>query len=192
MTELPPDFTLSPGNPLEHLTLDELAKLDWLEKTISFYGKTSSLPRLTTMYGHEYVYSGVRHPHRPLPAILESIRDQIESLTGFHANAVLGNLYRDGSDTVGWHSDDDYNATDPRVASVSIGATRRFRIRTKARPSDGSRRTSWTTELTHGSLLLMGPQAQKLYDHHVPRESKTTGPRINLTFRSMGTGATAT
>jgi len=180
----PTDFTLF-QDLFQDLKLDQFLDLEWGQPTVTFFGNTNPLPRLTTMYGHAYNYSGVQHPERPMPTSLTTIRDQIEALTGFHANAVLGNLYRDGSDTVGWHSDDDYNATDPRVASVSIGATRRFRIRTKRPKGSTEPRQTWDLNLEHGDLLLMGPQAQELYQHAVPRTSKPIDTRINLTFRSM-------
>jgi alkylated DNA repair dioxygenase AlkB len=45
---------------------------------------------------------------------------------------VLLNLYRNGVDSMGWHSDDERELGErPVIASVSLGATRRFRLRHK-------------------------------------------------------------
>jgi alkylated DNA repair dioxygenase AlkB len=181
MPELPDGFTYIPG-AFSDLVLDDfVSRLDWQQKTITFYGKTSPLPRLTTMYGAAYTYSGVHHPARPLPDLLEALRGRVEALTNLDGfNSVLGNLYQDGSHTVGWHSDDETTHTKTQIASVSLGATRRFRIRSKA-----DRSLTWALELAHGDLLLMTGNSQVDYQHMVPRTNQVVGPRVNLTFRCM-------
>jgi alkylated DNA repair dioxygenase AlkB len=178
MSDLP--FTLFPA-AFTDVELEALKGLAWEQKQLTMYGKTFDLPRLTTMYGSAYRYSGVHHPARAMPQVLAGLRARVEEITGVAGfDSVLGNLYRGGQDSVGWHSDDDYNAVKPHVASLSFGATRRFRLRSKADKS-----ITHTMELEHGSLLLMGERCQLDWMHCVPRTSKKVGERINLTFRCM-------
>jgi alkylated DNA repair dioxygenase AlkB len=173
---LPACFALSTlRTPPSFNTLHSL--IAWQQETISLYGKTLPVPRLTAMYGKTYTYSGIQHPEQPLPQLLDDLRRQVETTTGYHFNSVLCNLYRNGSDSVSWHSDDDYGTTNPTIASLSFGATRRFRLRTKDR-SD-----SMGLDLTHGSLLTMGGTAQRDFDHCITKTKRIVGPRINLTFR---------
>ena len=86
---------------------------------------------------------------------------------------------------MGWHSDDEPEmGRRPVIASVSLGATRSFRIR----PREGrSGRRSVGLALRDGSLLLMKGALQENYQHQVPKVTAAAGagPRINLTFRSI-------
>jgi len=126
-------------------------------------------------------YSGIHHPARALPESLERLRLQVEERVGRRFNSALCNLYRDGSDSVSWHSDNDYGCGDqPWVASVSFGGTRRFKIR---RNSD---RKVINFEMESGSLLLMKDLAQVEWEHCVPKTSRPVSPRINITFRHIG------
>jgi len=97
---------------------------------------------------------------------------------------VLANLYRDGRDCMGWHSDDEPElGARPLIASLSLGATRRFALRHRRDPS---RRL--VLELPAGSLLLMRGQTQARWRHALPRTARPVGPRINLTFRRIVAG----
>jgi alkylated DNA repair dioxygenase AlkB len=98
-------------------------------------------------------------------------------------NSVLCNLYRDGKDSIGWHSDDEYElGTNPVVGSVSFGAPRVFHFRHK---QDKSLRTK--VELSHGSFLLMRGPTQHCWSHQLPKTAKQVSPRINLTYRVIHT-----
>lgn len=101
---------------------------------------------------------------------------------GARFNSVLANLYRDGNDRMGWHSDDERElGTAPVIASVSLGAARSFRFRAKAGGD------ALAIELAHGSLLRMAGDTQRLYKHELPVRKRVEGPRINLTFRLIQT-----
>lgn len=101
-----------------------------------------------------------------------------EELAGATFNAVLVNLYRNGSDGVGWHADDEpENGTNPVIASVSLGATRRFDLRHR------TTNTTVRTDLEHGSVLVMSGLSQHCWVHQIPKTKAAVGPRINLTFR---------
>ena len=155
--------------------------VDWQHREVTVYGKKHLQPRLTCWYGAvPYVYSGLRWEARSLPPILESLRERIEKATGYRFNSVLCNLYRDGSDTVGWHSDNEpLFGDDPTVASLSFGATRKFQFK----PKKGKKSAIVNYDLTHGSLLLMGKGVQRDWLHTLPRTALPTEERINLTFR---------
>lgn len=109
----------------------------------------------------------------------------IPRLTGAPFNTCLANYYRDGSDSVSWHADDEPElGANPVIASVSLGAARKFAIRNA---TDGGRsagkRDTWSTDLGGGDLLVMRGDSQSRYHHSVPKTSRPIGARINLTFR---------
>ena len=96
-------------------------------------------------------------------------------------NSVLLNLYRDGQDSMSWHSDDEPElGPAPVIASLSLGATRHFRLRRR-----GQTRTTLSLDLEGGSLLLMEAPLQQHWQHCIPKTRRQTGPRINLTWRQI-------
>jgi alkylated DNA repair dioxygenase AlkB len=158
--------------------------IDWEQPRVRFGGRELPTPRLVAFYGpHDYSYSGIVHAARTLPAEVEALRGRLVAETGHPFNCVLMNLYRDGTDSVSWHSDDDYpHGGAPAVASVSLGATRRFRIAPKR--GGGA---SVGVDLASGSLLLMEGRSQLDYRHALPKTATAAGVRVNLTFRCMAT-----
>ncbi len=162
-------------------------EVPWESHTFTIFGRTVPMPRRIQMFGpHGYAYSGVHHPPRALGPTLTGLQRRIEEALGVPFNSVLANLYRDGSDSMGWHTDDDYpHGGQPAVASLSLGATRRFRLRTRASPSDNRPRQTLSVDLTPGSLLVMDGAVLRDWQHAIPRTRKPVGARINLTWRQM-------
>jgi alkylated DNA repair dioxygenase AlkB len=102
-------------------------------------------------------------------------------------NSVLGNLYRDGRDSMGFHADNEKElGRDPVIASLSLGATRRFQLRHAKRKDVAG----LDLALASGSLLIMRGATQHHFRHGVPKEKAPTGERINLTFRRILGAAT--
>ncbi|WP_162961312.1 alpha-ketoglutarate-dependent dioxygenase AlkB family protein, partial [Pseudomonas aeruginosa] len=115
----------------------------------------------------------------PWTALLGEIRERVEREVGQRVNGVLLNYYRDGQDSMGWHSDDEPELRrDPLVASLSLGGSRRFDLRRK-----GQTRIAHSLELTHGSLLVMRGATQHHWQHQVAKTRRSCMPRLNLTFR---------
>ncbi|MEN8261478.1 MAG: alpha-ketoglutarate-dependent dioxygenase AlkB [Pseudomonadota bacterium] len=166
------------SNRLFGLLLEELA---WQAEDIIIAGKRVSVPRLMCWYGEpeaEYTYSGVKHAPLPWNATLRSIKEKSEHLTKRKFNSVLVNLYRDGSDSMGWHADKEKElGRDPFIASLSLGKERLFRIR------HNKTKETLDIPLKSGSLLIMGGALQHHWRHCVPKTRQAKGPRINLTFR---------
>ena len=156
--------------------------IDWQQESILMFGRRVLVPRLVAWHGDpgaSYTYSGT--PHQPLPWTrpLARIRDRAAELCGARFNAVLLNLYRDGRDGMGWHADDEAElGRDPVIASVSLGATRRFCLRHRKR-----RNLKLDVPLPHGSLLCMSGSTQHHWLHALPKTQAAVGERINLTFR---------
>jgi alkylated DNA repair dioxygenase AlkB len=166
-----------------------LSKCGWERRRASF---GHAVPRDEAYYGDpgtHYTYS--RRQYKPLPWIPEllSLKSRVEAVTPGAAyarlpiaevgyNAVLCNLYRDGSDSVGLHADAEPEMG-PVIASVSLGAERIFRLRR----NDGG--SLFSKRVMHGSLLVMAGDTQKNFKHEVPKESGVMQPRINLTFRRI-------
>lgn len=158
-----------------------LDKIDWKQEEMKIYGKIIKFPRLTAWYGENdkpYSFSGITlHPNSWTNELLE-IKQEIESLCNITFNSVLLNLYRDGSDSISWHTDaEEELGQNPVIASVNFGATRKFQLRHQ------TTKEKIQLELSNGSLLIMQGELQHYWQHQVPKTNLKIGPRINLTFR---------
>lgn len=181
---LPAAFTPAEA---DELFADLRDGIGWRQEEVVIFGRARLVPRLVAWHGDpgaRYTYSGVAHEPLPWTPVLQAVRSRVESLSGHRYNSVLLNLYRDGRDGMGWHADDEPElGRDPVIASVSLGAARRFRLRHRRR------RETVPLDLGHGSLLLMQGPTQHHWMHAVPKTSRPVGERINLTFRQVATGA---
>jgi alkylated DNA repair dioxygenase AlkB len=159
-----------------------LATVPWQQDTLNFGGRQVLVPRLQAWYGDltaNYGYSGLRLTALPWTPALLAIRTKIEKSFQISFNSVLLNHYRNGCDSVAWHSDNEAElGPDPLIASLSLGAERRFELRHR----DGKTQKI-NIELADGSLLLMGSGMQRHWSHQLPKQPWTTEPRLNLTFR---------
>ena len=178
---LPPDE----ARPLFDALLHEAT---WQDHVFRMGAREVPMPRRVDFYGpHAYAYSGLVHPARALPPRLEAMRVRIEAAAGQPFNTVLLNLYRDGADSVSWHSDDDYeHGGHPAVASLSLGATRRFRLAHKRSTE------RFALDLADGDLLVMEGRSQLDYRHALPKSAAVKASRINLTFRWMAEASPGT
>lgn len=171
-------------SPAESDTLltDLTANIAWEQKAINIMGKQVMQPRLIAWYGDagkSYRYSGLTVHPLPWTATMLDMKARVEAAANVTFNSVLLNLYRDGQDSVGWHSDDEPElGTNPVIASVSLGAVRTFQFKHKQNTD-----LKQSVELTHGSLLLMRGTTQHFWKHQIPKTKKPLGARINLTFR---------
>jgi alkylated DNA repair dioxygenase AlkB len=151
----------------------------WEQHAVTLHGRTMPTPRLTGWFGDgAYRYSGTVNEPAPWPEVLAELRDRLRGALGVDFNSCLANLYRDGSDSMGYHSDNESELGQrPTIASVSLGDRRRFVLRHRAT------RQRWSWDLGHGDLLVMRDESQSDYAHAVPKTSRPVGPRMNLTFR---------
>jgi alkylated DNA repair dioxygenase AlkB len=160
------------------------AGISWEVHRIRLFGREVDSPRLSRWIGDPgaaYRYSGVRFEPSSWPRALGVIRKAVSAAAGEQFNSVLANLYRDGNDSMGWHSDDEPElGAQPIIASLSLGATRKFVL--KSRAPDGDK---LELMLAHGSLLVMRGDTQKNFRHALPRTRRAIGPRLNLTFRRI-------
>lgn len=164
--------------------LDTLwTELLWRQQKIRLFGKEVMQPRLICWQsdpGVNYSYSGLDLFHSPWHPKLNALRSKMHSELGLVFNSVLVNAYRNGQDSMGWHSDDEPELGNaPTIASISLGAERMFRVRGKR-----ARRSVGLT-LENGSLLLMSGEFQARNQHSVPKSKKVRDLRINLTFRQI-------
>ena len=173
----------------EHQALDLFDRLrqslQWEQSHIRLYGRGVSIPRLNAWYADaacEYRYSGYQMPRHDWSEELLMLREKLQLATGLSFNSVLANLYRDGNDSVGWHSDDEPElGHNPVIASISLGEVRRFCLRHKRNQEIAD------IELMpgSGSLLIMAGSTQHNWKHCLPKTRKSTSARINLTFRRV-------
>ena len=173
------------GDLNHHTVMTELVNnISWESHTIKMFGKEYPQPRLIAWFGDpgsEYSYSGLKMNVRDWIEPISRLKEIVQAHANVEFNSVLVNYYRDGNDKVGWHRDDEpeLGAT-PTIASLSLGATRRFKFRhletQQVVPID----------LPAGSLVIMSGLSQACWEHEAPRQIAVTEPRINLTFRQVG------
>jgi alkylated DNA repair dioxygenase AlkB len=154
-------------------------EIAWEQHAITMYGRTVPTPRLTAWMGDgPYRYSGIVNEPSPWPKALTELRERLSRMLGVDFNSCLANLYRDGTDSMGYHRDDEPElGPRPTIASVSLGDRRRFVLRHR------TTRERWSWDLGHGDLLIMRDESQSDFAHAVPKTSRPVGPRMNLTFR---------
>lgn len=154
----------------------------WQQPELFIHGRYHRTPRLTDWYGDSgarYRYSGKLHEPLPWTPLLDEIRQRIVREVGQPLNAVLLNYYRDGQDSMGWHSDAEPElGRDPLIASLNLGGSRRFDLRRV-----GSTRIEHSLTLEHASLLVMRGPTQHHWQHQVAKTRQACAPRLNLTFR---------
>lgn len=153
----------------------------WQQDELTIFGKTHKIPRLQAWYGDEhtaYEYSGLMmEPHPWTPELL-ALKQMVEMVCNNSFNSVLGNYYRNGDDKMGYHSDDEPELGDkPVIASLSLGAERRFVLKHKHTDE------KLALDLPSGSLLIMAGQTQQYYKHAIMARKRLMQGRINLTFR---------
>jgi len=157
---------------------------NWKQDHIKLYGKEIPLPRLTSWYGDlgmNYTYSGIPCEPNPWNKGLTWLKEKAEAIAEHQFNSALLNWYRDGSDTLSWHADDEKElGKNPTIASVTLGETRDFILRKK---DDHSCKLKFA--LSHGSILIMKGELQEHWQHSVPARKRVTKSRINITFRTI-------
>ena len=158
-----------------------IKNIDWKQESMNMYGKQILFPRLTSWYGQSdkpYSFSGITLNPHPWSKELLEIKKNIEPLANVEYNSVLLNRYRNGNDSISWHTDAEKElGLNPVIASVNFGAERTFQLKhieTKKRID---------IALKHGSLLIMMGELQHYWQHQVPKTKKPKTERINLTFR---------
>lgn len=156
--------------------------IDWRQETLIIFGKSVKTPRLTAWYGDTgvaYKYSGKQFYALPWTKELLEIKEKVEIPANIKFNSVLLNYYRDGNDSMGWHSDDEPElGQNPVIASVNFGQERRFDFRNK-----GDHGKKYPVFLTNGSLLIMKGDLQHHWQHQIAKSKQQMNARFNLTFR---------
>lgn len=149
----------------------------WEAETVVMYDREIPVPRLHAgwAFGADDAWG----------APLERLRQRVEAAAGAEFDVVRLILYRDGRDSLAWHADREaFAGRRPIVASLSLGATRRFLFR----PKPGQPGERLALDLPAGSLLVMAEGTQERWEHAVPKTARPVGERINLTFRQVRRG----
>ncbi|MCX2483452.1 alpha-ketoglutarate-dependent dioxygenase AlkB family protein [Pedobacter sp. MR2016-24] len=161
-----------------------ISETPWQQKIVKMYDKEVITPRLTAWYADAdtYDYTSLRRsaPNLWTPELL-SMKSRVEEEAGITFNSVLLNYYRNGNDSVAWHSDNETALGKyPVIASVSLGQVRNFDIRNK-----NDHREKYAIRLEHGSLMIMKGDLQAKWDHRIAKSTRIMKERINLTFRTV-------
>lgn len=159
-----------------------ITETPWRQSTQKMWDKEYPTPRLTAWYGDpgtDYSVSGSLANPIPWTPELFMLKEKVEQAAGTRFNSVLLNYYRDGTDSVAWHSDkESVLGKHPVIASVSFGQVRSFDIRNKA-----DHKEHYSVKLEHGSFLLMKAGLQEHWEHRIAKSTRPMKARVNLTFR---------
>lgn len=160
-----------------------LNELPWSGGMIKVFGKEFEIPRRQVFFANDqltYAYSGKTLEKSNWDERVLEIKSNIELSLDSKFNACLANLYRDGNDSNGWHADNEKElGTNPVIASLSLGETRKFHLK------HNQTQEKVSFDLSHGSLLIMGGALQAHWKHQIPKSKKVQDPRVNLTFRKL-------
>ena len=160
-----------------------IENIQWRQDKIKIFGKLIDQPRLTAFYGDvtkDYSYSGIVMKPNDWNDDLLFIKNRVEEMAKIKFTSVLLNYYRDGKDSMGWHSDDEKElGQNPVIGSVSFGESRVFQLKHKLRKD----LKKVDIKLTDGSFLLMKGTTQHFWQHQIPKTTRSLESRINLTFR---------
>ncbi|MBO7926024.1 MAG: alpha-ketoglutarate-dependent dioxygenase AlkB [Pseudoalteromonas nigrifaciens] len=155
--------------------------LCWQQPNVTVYNKTGPIPRLQCFISEnniEYGYSHSKLIVEPWPDVLLAMRKRLERHLNQPLNSLLVNYYRDGNDTMGWHSDDEAElGHQPTIVCISLGAERVLKLKHKA-----SNKVT-NLKLRSGSCLIMSGNSQRDYQHAIAKQTTLAHPRISLTFR---------
>ena len=157
--------------------------LAWEQDQLIMFGKAITMRRKIAWVGDlncSYTYSGIRKKPQAWTSELLLIKAKLEGIAQTDFNSCLLNLYHDGSDGMGWHSDNEKELDKQSpIASLSLGATRKFAFRHK------KEKTTISIFLENGSALMMHPPTQQFWHHALLKTKVAVAPRINLTFRKI-------
>lgn len=167
----------------DHLYKSLLNSLPWEADELKMFGRLIRTARKVVWVGDPecaYTYSGVQKTPQTWTNELLQMKHKLEQFTGHTYNSCLLNLYHNGAEGMGWHSDNEkeLDGATP-IASVSLGARRKFAFRHK------QDKTTSSVFLENGSLLIMHQPIQEHWHHSLLKTKTVTGPRINLTFRKI-------
>jgi alkylated DNA repair dioxygenase AlkB len=172
-----------PYTEADRLFQQLLTELAWQEESIFLYGRWVKVPRLMCWYGDKdasYQYSHVVHQPLPWTTSLKTIQQQVENISGYRFNSVLGNLYRDGNDSMGCHAGDELElGKNPVIVSLSLGDSRLLKFKHQ------QQKITLDVPLEHGDLLIMAGALQNHWQHSLPKTRLKKSARINLTFRTI-------
>lgn len=169
------------SNESRYLFEKLLEKTSWQSDELIIFGKKHITKRQIAFYADPHItyrYSQISKEPKPwTPALLE-LKSLVEATSGCKFNSCLLNLYHEGSEGMSWHSDNEKElGALPNIASVSLGAERKFSWKHKVS------KERFSMILKAGSLLLMKGEMQKHWLHSLPKSKKIHQPRINLSFR---------
>jgi alkylated DNA repair dioxygenase AlkB len=160
-----------------------MQNIQWKRDEVIIFGKHITTKRKVAWYGDSgylYTYSNTTKQALAWTKELSELKQIVEELAGTKFNSCLLNLYHNGNEGMGWHSDDEKPlGKNNTIASLSFGAERKFSFKHKQTKQIVS------LVLEHGSLLIMKDATQTNWLHSLPKSKNITQPRINLTFRTI-------
>ena len=144
--------------------------ITWRSERRPMYDRVVDVPRLV---------AGYQLDDPALPEAIRAMQPAVEERSRYQFGTAGLNFYRDGDDSVAPHGDHvERGPQGAPVSLVSLGATRRMTIRSKAKPV-----RVLDLDLVAGSLLVMSYASHYNYLHGIPKTKQRVGPRISVAFR---------
>jgi alkylated DNA repair dioxygenase AlkB len=176
---------------LRRITLDERSWVDycpgWLTGSDQVFDLLASTARwqqrIVTMWDNRLpeprLTAGWSTDAEAAPPVLLDICRLLTGRYSIDFDRVWVNLYRDGRDSVAWHGDRNRHAMSrPMVATVSLGARRKFQLRRR-----GTSTIVHTLTPGLGDLVVMGGECQNDWEHTVPKTARPVEARMSVTIR---------
>ena len=165
-----------------------LNELPWQSDIVTLFSKTHITTRQIVWMGESnttYHYSGQSRHTTPWTDSVFHVKQYIEqqlSSIGIDTtfNSCLLNYYPSGTDGMGYHADDEKElGAQPIIASLSLGATRKFVLKHK------KTQDKVELHLESGQLVVMHGDTQKFWKHTITKTKTVAAGRISLTFRQI-------
>ena len=160
-----------------------LKECNWQQDEVIIFGKKHITARKTAWYGTKsfaYSYSKTTRFAEAFANTVLDIKRDVENHLKESFNSCLLNLYHDGNEGMGFHSDDEKELVKHgSIASLSFGTTRKFVFKHK------KEKLKRELFLQPGQLIVMKDEIQDYWKHGIPKSKKIISPRINLTFRNI-------
>ena len=167
-----------PNKPFSNFdlsTLDQATNFNIIlpNRSLCYYGSSS------------YSYNGTKHQPQHIPSgnYINSILDQLKTiLPDIQYNSILLTKYKNGSDYVGFHSDNEPEiAENSDIVTISLGQSRVIKFKC---PLAVNTYPDHELTVNHGDVYIMSQKSQNFFRHSVLADT-SNNCRISITLRML-------
>lgn len=167
---------------------------NFIQQYAHYYDKQFKIPRKQYFCGDD---QNKFHKYKPNDTLgsklnewipeVKDIRDRIHKEFNIYLDSSLINFYETGNDYIAYHSDRETKPPMHFVATVSLGATRKFYLKSKNKILQNGvlKHKLIKLQLNSGDLVLMYGRTQELWTHSIIKQPNVTESRISITLREL-------